>query len=66
MFSQQYNFSFNPGDVVTLFPKNLPEEVDQFLELLNLSDIADDAFTLLPNDEGMLSQEILIPPNSKR
>ncbi|CAG8713465.1 14119_t:CDS:10, partial [Acaulospora morrowiae] len=45
------SLNFNSGDVAVLYPKNLPEEVDEFLELINLSDIADDAFVLVPNDE---------------
>ncbi|RHZ61880.1 hypothetical protein Glove_345g35 [Diversispora epigaea] len=49
--SNESDTNFNPGDVAVLFPKNLSEEVDEFLELLNMSDTADDTFILLPNDE---------------
>ncbi|CAG8555508.1 7172_t:CDS:2 [Racocetra fulgida] len=43
---------YNPGDVAVIRPKNLPEDVDEFIKLMNLSDVADDTFILVPNDEG--------------
>ncbi|CAG8478919.1 6116_t:CDS:10 [Acaulospora colombiana] len=52
------DMNFNPGDVAVLYPMNLPEDVDEFLELLNLSDTADDTFILVPNDE--------VPPHLNR
>ncbi|CAG8622894.1 15475_t:CDS:2, partial [Dentiscutata heterogama] len=40
-----------PGDVAVIRPKNLPEEVNEFIKMMDLSNIADDAFVLIPNDE---------------
>ncbi|CAG8496364.1 18929_t:CDS:10, partial [Gigaspora rosea] len=42
---------YAPGDVAVIRPKNLSEEVNEFIKMMNLSDIADDAFILIPNDE---------------
>ncbi|CAG8646383.1 26545_t:CDS:10 [Racocetra persica] len=42
---------YDPGDVAVIRPKNLPEDVDEFIKLMNWSDVADDTFILVPNDE---------------
>ena len=31
---------YQPGDVLTIFPKNFPEEVEQMIKLMNWSDVA--------------------------
>lgn len=44
---------YHPGDVLTIYPKNFPEDVNSFLTLMGWDDIADDevVFTLNPSSE---------------
>ncbi|KAG9305831.1 hypothetical protein G9A89_006242 [Geosiphon pyriformis] len=42
---------YKPGDVVVVRPKNLKEEVDEFVKMMEWSSIADDPFILIPNQE---------------
>ncbi|CAG8570839.1 14662_t:CDS:10 [Cetraspora pellucida] len=42
---------YYPGDVAVIRPKNLSEDVNEFINMMNLSDVADDTFILVPNDE---------------
>ncbi|CAG8628141.1 8417_t:CDS:10 [Dentiscutata erythropus] len=44
-------FKYVPGDVAVIRPKNLSEEVNEVIKMMDLSNIADDAFVLIPNDE---------------
>ncbi|CAG8457692.1 10979_t:CDS:10 [Ambispora gerdemannii] len=44
--------NYKPGDVVVIRPKNLSEEVEEFIQMMDWVDIADDAFTLIPNQES--------------
>jgi sulfite reductase alpha subunit-like flavoprotein len=47
-------FRYEPGDVLVVRPKNLSEEVDEFIKMMDWEEIADNAFVLVPNDEGKL------------
>nr|CAG8461794.1 1193_t:CDS:10 [Entrophospora candida] len=45
---------YQPGDVVIIHPKNSVKEVDEFIKMMDWSDIADDPFILIPNDEDKI------------
>jgi sulfite reductase alpha subunit-like flavoprotein len=40
--------SYGPGDVVTIYPKNFPVDVDQFIQLMEWTSIADDTLKFTP------------------
>ena len=40
-FSSDQLAAYGPGDVLTIFPKNFPEDVDQLLQRMGWTDIAD-------------------------
>ncbi|KAI9286842.1 NADPH-dependent diflavin oxidoreductase 1 [Umbelopsis sp. AD052] len=42
---------YAPGDVAVIRPKNLPNEVDAFLEYMNWSDLADEQIIVRPTSE---------------
>ena len=41
---------YDPGDVLMVAPKNMPDTVDEFLKLLNLN--PETSFSLTQNDPG--------------
>ncbi|CAI2170561.1 4830_t:CDS:10 [Funneliformis geosporum] len=45
------DFKYDPGDVLVVRPKNLSEEVDEFIKMMDWEEIADNAFVLVPNDD---------------
>ncbi|KAI9772685.1 MAG: NAPDH-dependent diflavin reductase [Geoglossum simile] len=51
-----------PGDVLTIFPKNFPEEVDQFLTLMNWTSIADTPIQFNPSNISVDGQAYPPPP----
>jgi sulfite reductase alpha subunit-like flavoprotein len=53
-----------PGDVLTIFPKNFPEEVDQFLTLMNWTSIADTPVQFTPSNISIDRQVYPPPPVS--
>jgi sulfite reductase alpha subunit-like flavoprotein len=53
---------YEPGDVAVILPKNLPKEVDAFLEYMKWSDLADEQVIIRPASEGKFTPL----PSSKR
>ncbi|RIA87746.1 hypothetical protein C1645_713689 [Glomus cerebriforme] len=45
------DFKYEPGDVLVVRPKNLPDEVDEFIKMMGWEESADKAFILASNDE---------------
>ncbi|CAG8477492.1 9333_t:CDS:10 [Paraglomus occultum] len=43
--------SYDPGDIMVVRPRNLKKDVDSFLEMMKWTDIADNPFVLVPNQE---------------
>ena len=41
IFTSELSINYQPGDVLTVHPKNLPAEVDQLLERMDWMDVAD-------------------------
>jgi sulfite reductase alpha subunit-like flavoprotein len=52
---------YSPGDVAVIRPKNLPIEVDAFLEYMNWSDLADEQIIVRPTSEGKLATTVVVP-----
>jgi sulfite reductase alpha subunit-like flavoprotein len=46
------DFRYEPGDVLVVRPKNIPEEVDEFIKMMGWEESADKAFKLIPKYEG--------------
>lgn len=44
--------SYAPGDIAVITPKNLPEEVDAFLTMMQWSDLADRLIRITPASKG--------------
>jgi sulfite reductase alpha subunit-like flavoprotein len=42
---------YNPGDILTIFPKNFPSDVNHFLQLFNWTSIADKPIRFIPNPQ---------------
>ena len=51
-FSIPPHINYRTGDVVSLLPSNLPEDVDSVLRHFKWEIIADDPFELIPNRLG--------------
>jgi sulfite reductase alpha subunit-like flavoprotein len=47
-------YRYEPGDVLVVRPKNIPEEVDEFIKMMDWEEIADKAFKLVSKYEGKL------------
>ena len=47
-FSNDQPAPYGPGDVLTIFPKNFPEDVDQLLQRMGWTDIADKTIHFTP------------------
>ncbi|PKK76336.1 riboflavin synthase domain-like protein [Rhizophagus irregularis] len=45
------DFKYEPGDVLVVRPKNIPEEVDEFIKMMDWEEIADKAFKLVSKYE---------------
>lgn len=41
LFASKSPVEYDPGDVLTIYPKNFPEDVDMFLNMMDWKDIAD-------------------------
>ncbi|CAG8650834.1 9689_t:CDS:10, partial [Ambispora leptoticha] len=50
-FQDVRHMDYKPGDVAVFRPKNLSEEVEEFIKMMDWVDIADDPFVLIPNQE---------------
>jgi sulfite reductase alpha subunit-like flavoprotein len=53
---------YAPGDVLTIFPKNFPEEVDQLLTLMDWTSIADIPIQFIPSNISVEMQAYPPPP----
>ena len=49
--SLQHSHSYNPGDVLTIYPKNFPSDVNHFLTLCNWTSIADKPIRFIHNPQ---------------
>lgn len=47
-FSSNQPAAYGPGDILTIFPKNFPEDVDQLLQRMGWTDIADKPIHFTP------------------
>lgn len=54
------NIKYRPGDVVTIYPKNFPEDVDSLIELQGWTDVADKPIIICPTAESY-GKESYIP-----
>ena len=52
--------AYGPGDVLTIFPKNFPQDVDQLLHRMDWTNIADKLIKFTPNNATM--REAICPP----
>ncbi|CAM0135330.1 unnamed protein product [Umbelopsis sp. WA50703] len=60
---------YEPGDVAVIRPKNLPNEVDAFLEYMGWLDLSEELLIVHPNSEGnssLLTIVTVVPCNYKR
>lgn len=58
-FSSDQPAAYGPGDVLTIYPKNFPEDVDQLLERMGWTDIADKPIHFVPTEA--ILEEALYP-----
>ena len=56
--------AYGPGDVLTIFPKNFPQDVDQLLHLMDWTDIADKPIIFTPTNATMTEAICSSPPIS--
>ena len=47
-FSSDQSAAYGPGDILTIFPKNFPEDVDQLLQRMGWTNIADEPIYFTP------------------
>ncbi|KAF2787753.1 NADPH dependent diflavin oxidoreductase-like protein 1 [Melanomma pulvis-pyrius CBS 109.77] len=52
-----------PGDVLTLYPKNFPVDVNEFLKIMHWDSIADALLKFIPSSPGISSTSPLPIPN---
>lgn len=52
------HFSYNPGDSLVIYPKNLPEKVNQVLEYLGWEEIADNMIQISCAEENEIPFEL--------
>ena len=50
-FSARGSYCYAPGDILTIFPKNAPEDVDQIIDLMEWNEIAESRIRLLSQAE---------------
>ncbi|KAI9885183.1 MAG: hypothetical protein M1823_003022 [Watsoniomyces obsoletus] len=55
--SSAFPVEYSPGDVLTIFPKNFPEDVEQFISLLGWEDVADRPVRFAPTRSSNLSHD---------
>lgn len=55
------DFDPTPGDVLVLYPRNSPEDVDKLIGLMGWEDIADKVVTFIPGRGGVPKQKKLYP-----
>ena len=55
---------YGPGDVLTIFPKNFPQDVDQLLHHMDWTDIADKPIKFTPTNASMREAICPSPPIS--
>jgi sulfite reductase alpha subunit-like flavoprotein len=53
---------YGPGDILTIYPKNFPVDVDQLLELMNWTSIANIPLKFVPTSSGELASSYPPPP----
>ncbi|KAF6225498.1 hypothetical protein HO133_009498 [Letharia lupina] len=58
-FSSNHPIAYGPGDVLTIFPKNFPEDVDRLLQRLDWTDIADKPIQFTPTKADI--EEVFYP-----
>ena len=56
--------AYGPGDVLTIFPKNFSQDVDQLLHRMDWTDIADKPIKFTPNNATMREEICPSPPIS--
>jgi sulfite reductase alpha subunit-like flavoprotein len=64
VFATQSPVRYAPGDVLTIFPKNFPDEVDQFIALMDWTHIADKPIKFVPRPTSARTQTYPPPPIS--
>ncbi|KAH0555947.1 hypothetical protein GP486_006111, partial [Trichoglossum hirsutum] len=63
-FTTQSHVRYAPGDVLTIFPKNFPDEVDQLIALMDWAHIADKPIKFVPRSASAHNQTYPPPPIS--
>ncbi|KAH0544591.1 hypothetical protein FGG08_001240 [Glutinoglossum americanum] len=63
-FTTRSPVQYAPGDVLTIFPKNFPDDVDQLLALMDWTDIADKPIKFVPSVTPADTQTYPRPPVS--
>jgi sulfite reductase alpha subunit-like flavoprotein len=56
--------SYDPGDVLTIYPKNFPVDVDQFIQLMDWTTIADAPLKFTPTSTEDILISYPLPPLS--
>ena len=59
VFRSNQPAAYGPGDVLTVFPKNFPQDVDQLLHRMDWTDIADEPIKFTPTNATM--REVICP-----
>ena len=59
-FTATGQIHYAPGDILTIYPKNTPEEVDHFLEVMDWTSMADNPIHFIPT--GPISATYSYPP----
>lgn len=52
-FSTPTPADYAPGDVLTIFPKNFPSDIDALIELMSWSSVADSPIQFVPNSQSL-------------
>jgi sulfite reductase alpha subunit-like flavoprotein len=50
--------AYSPGDTLTIYPKNFPADVDQFLNICGWTSVADQALIFVPTDRDQHDEDI--------
>lgn len=53
-FSIPGRVNYLPGDILTIFPKNFPEDVAAFIDLMDWTEVADNLIAFYPSDPNIL------------
>ena len=62
VFNSDKPASYNPGDVLTIFPKNYREDVDQFIRQMGWTEVADKSIDFISNTPHETAGPYLPPP----